>query len=149
MSPSNSARRRVLAALALLVLALALALVTGAFGGASSGSSPRSPRPARHTSATASARSPRCTPSTLNRSAVLAGTPLSVSPLPGTRVAEPSAQISLLGAPADEISAVSVTGSHSGHHAGRLIAYSQGDGASFVPARAFAVGRARGGARQA
>jgi Arylsulfotransferase (ASST) len=137
MSPSNSARRRVLAALALLVLALALALVTGAFGGASSGSSPR---PARHTSATASARSPRCTPSTLNRSAVLAGTPLSVSPLPGTRVAEPSAQISLLGAQADEISAVSVTGSRSGHHAGRLIAYSQGDGASFLPARAFAVG---------
>jgi hypothetical protein len=144
MSPSNSARRRVLPALALLVLALALALVTGAFGGASSGSSSHSPRPGRHTSATApaggSTLSPRCTPSTLNRSAVLAGTPLSVSPLPGTRVAEPSAQISLLGAPAGEISAISVIGSHTGHHTGRLIAYSQGDGASFVPERSFSAG---------
>jgi hypothetical protein len=144
MSPSNSARRRVLPVLALLVLALALALATGALGGSSSGASRSAPQPGRHSSLASagggSTRSPRCTPSTLNRSAVLAGTPLSVSPLPGTRVAEPAAQISLLGAPAGAISAVSVTGSRSGRHAGRLIAYSQGDGASFVAARPFWAG---------
>ncbi len=71
---------------------------------------------------------------------MLPGTGLSVSPLPGTMVAEPSTQISLLGAPAGEISAVSVVGSRTGAHAGRLIAYSQGDGASFVSRRAFSAG---------
>jgi hypothetical protein len=35
---------------------------------------------------------------------------------------------------------VSVIGSRTGVHSGRLLAYSQGDGASFVPARAFAEG---------
>jgi hypothetical protein len=76
----------------------------------------------------------------LNRSAVLPGTPLSVSPLPGTMVAEPTTQISMLGVPAGEISAVSVTGSHSGPHSGRLIAYSQGDGASYVLRRPLSAG---------
>ena len=71
---------------------------------------------------------------------MLAGTGLSVSPLPGTMVAEPSTQISLLGVPAGEISDVSVVGSHTGPHAGRLIAYSQGDGGSFVSQRPFAAG---------
>jgi hypothetical protein len=71
---------------------------------------------------------------------VLPGTPLSVSPLPGTMVAEPTSQISMLGVPAGEISAVSVTGSHSGPHRGRLIAYSQGDGASYVLQRPFSAG---------
>jgi Arylsulfotransferase (ASST) len=136
-------RRRVLAAVVLLVLALALALVTGALGG-SSRDSPHPPRRAGPGSsaaaAVASTPSPPCTPSALNRSAVLAGTPLSVSPLPGTKVAEPSTQISLLGAAADRISAISVTSSHTGRHAGRLVAYSQGDGASFLPARPFSPG---------
>jgi hypothetical protein len=76
----------------------------------------------------------------LNRSAVLPGTPLSVSPLPGTMVAAPTAQISMLGVPAGEISAVRVTGSRSGLHGGRLIAYSQGDGASYVMRRQFLAG---------
>jgi hypothetical protein len=35
---------------------------------------------------------------------------------------------------------VSVVGSRTGTHAGRLLGYSQGDGASFVPARPFAEG---------
>ncbi len=35
---------------------------------------------------------------------------------------------------------ISVTGSRSGVHAGRLLSYSQGDGASFVPARPFSEG---------
>ncbi len=83
---------------------------------------------------------PPCAPSQLNRSAVLPGTSLAVSPLPGSYDASASTQISLLGAPIGALSAVSVSGSYSGAHPGRLLAYSQGDGASFVPAKAFAAG---------
>jgi len=82
----------------------------------------------------------RCTPTTLNRSAVLPGTTLSVSPLPGSYDASPHTQISLLGAPQDAISDVRVKGSQSGSHAGRLHGYSQGDGASYVLARQFRSG---------
>ena len=138
-------RRRVLAASGLLLLlAAVLALATGV-ANPSSGSSRRSrgdgrtPTGASLPSSSIS-RSPRCTPARLNRSAVLPGTPLSVSPLPGTMVAEPTSQISMLGVPAGEISAVSVTGSHSGLHGGRLIAYSQGDGASYVLRQPFSAG---------
>ena len=41
---------------------------------------------------------------------------------------------------ASELSDIRVTGSHSGAHTGRLLAYSQGDGASFVPAKPFTPG---------
>lgn len=130
-------RRGTIAALVLPIVAAAVALVIVA-GGSQSAAPRRTQRRRAHAGATGkSIDAPRCTPSRLNRSAVLPGTPLSVSPLPGTMVAEPSSQISLLGVPADEISAVRVTGSRSGPHAGRLIAYSQGDGASFVPQRPF------------
>ena len=56
------------------------------------------------------------------------------------RDASANAQISFLGVPVGEFSNVLVTGSRSGAHAGRLLAYSQGDGASFVPAKPFADG---------
>jgi hypothetical protein len=46
----------------------------------------------------------------------------------------------MLGVPAGELADVTVTGSHSGAHPGRLEAYSQGDGASFLPSRPFADG---------
>ena len=46
----------------------------------------------------------RCTPTALNRSAVLPGTTLSVSPLPDSYDASPHTQISLLGAPPGAIS---------------------------------------------
>ena len=82
----------------------------------------------------------RCTPTTLNRSAILPGTTLAVSPLPDSYVASPATQISLLGAPASAISDVRVSASQTGSHAGRLLAYSQGDGASFVPSKPFASG---------
>ena len=65
---------------------------------------------------------------------------MTVSPLPGSRDASAETQISFLGAPAAELSAVSVRGSRSGAHTGRLAAYSQGDGASFLPARPFTPG---------
>jgi len=65
---------------------------------------------------------------------------VTVSPLPGSRDASPETQISFLGVPAHELAHISVTGSRTGRHAGRLLAYSQGDGASFLPARRFAEG---------
>jgi hypothetical protein len=133
-------RRRGLAAIGLLVVAVAIVLVTRAVGLWGGSASRRPPRAPRRSLATHAAASPRCTPQTLNRSAVLAGTGLSVSPLPGTMVAQPSTQISLLGVPLGEISDVSVVGSQTGPHAGRLTAYSQGDGASFVAQRPFAAG---------
>jgi Arylsulfotransferase (ASST) len=65
---------------------------------------------------------------------------VTVSPLSGSRDATPRTQVSFLGVPAGAISHVSVVGSQSGAHAGRLLAYSQGDGASFVPSRPFVEG---------
>ncbi|HEY2536603.1 MAG TPA: arylsulfotransferase family protein [Solirubrobacteraceae bacterium] len=82
----------------------------------------------------------QCVPSQLNRSAVLPGTSLAVSPLPDSYDASARTQISLLGAPASALSAVSARGSSSGSHSGKLRAYSQGDGASFVPSHPFTPG---------
>jgi Arylsulfotransferase (ASST) len=82
----------------------------------------------------------RCTPVTPNGSAVLPGTSLAVSPLPDSYSASPSTQISLLGAPASALHDIRVSGSVTGSHAGRLHAYSQGDGGSFVLARPFLAG---------
>jgi hypothetical protein len=83
---------------------------------------------------------PRCVPSQLNRSDVLPGTSLAVSPLPDSLDASYQTQISFLGAPASALSGISVSGSSSGAHTGRLAAYSQGDGASFVPSKPFHQG---------
>jgi Arylsulfotransferase (ASST) len=82
----------------------------------------------------------RCTPETPNGSAVLPGTSVAVSPLPDSYSASPGTQISLLGAPPSAFHDVRVSGSQTGSHAGRLHAYSQGDGASFVVARPFLAG---------
>jgi hypothetical protein len=82
----------------------------------------------------------RCVPARLNASAVLAGAGLSVSPLPGSYDASPQTQISLLGAAPSALGGVRVSGSSSGSHPGALRGYSQGDGASFVPARPFRAG---------
>ncbi|MFZ1925757.1 MAG: arylsulfotransferase family protein [Solirubrobacteraceae bacterium] len=83
---------------------------------------------------------PQCVPSQLNRSDLLPGTQMAVSPLPDSLDASDDSQISLLGYPVSDLSAVSVSGSRSGNHSGRLEAYSQGDGASFVPAKGFDAG---------
>jgi Arylsulfotransferase (ASST) len=82
----------------------------------------------------------QCAPAALNRTALLPGTSLAVSPLPDSLDASPDTQISLLGMPAAQLSHVSVSGSVTGGHSGRLEAYSQGDGASFVPAHSFQPG---------
>jgi hypothetical protein len=91
------------------------------------------------TAAFAAAPAPSCTPATLNTSAIKAGS-VTVSPLSGSRDAAAQTQISFLGAPAAAIRDLSVVGSQSGAHAGRLLAYSEGDGASFVPTRPFVEG---------
>jgi hypothetical protein len=83
---------------------------------------------------------PRCAPAKPNASALLSGTTLSVSPLPGSYDASPWTQISLLGAPASQIEGVSVRGSETGAHTGKLLPYSQGDGASFVLAKPLRSG---------
>jgi Arylsulfotransferase (ASST) len=88
---------------------------------------------------TAATRAPSCTPAALNTSAIKAGL-VTLSPLSGSRDASPQSQISFLGVPARELSHISVSGSSTGAHAGRLRSYSQGDGASFLPTRAFAEG---------
>ncbi|MGH2865401.1 MAG: arylsulfotransferase family protein [Solirubrobacteraceae bacterium] len=82
---------------------------------------------------------PACAPSTLDNSALQDGT-VTMSPIPGSRVASAQTQISFLGVPARDLSAISVVGSETGAHRGRLEPYSDGDGASFVPTRPFAQG---------
>ncbi len=81
-----------------------------------------------------------CVPPKLNVSSALAGGRLTVSPAPESRDASATAQISLLGLPAAGVTQLVVRGSHTGVHAGRLAPFSQGDGASFLPSRAFAEG---------
>jgi Arylsulfotransferase (ASST) len=88
---------------------------------------------------------PACAPSALNRSAVLPGTSLAVSPLPDSLDASPDTQISFLGVGVGananpKLGHVSVSGSSTGGHSGRLLAYSQGDGASFLSSHRFQPG---------
>jgi hypothetical protein len=82
----------------------------------------------------------QCVPSQLDVSDVLARTSVQVAPLPGSYDAMPETQISFLGAPARDIRDLTVSGSFTGSHPGRLEAYSQGDGASFVPDQPFRSG---------
>jgi hypothetical protein len=65
---------------------------------------------------------------------------VAISPLPGTEDASPSTQISFLGEPGTKVAGVSVVGSRSGNHPGKLEPYSTGTGASFVPNKAFQAG---------
>jgi hypothetical protein len=66
--------------------------------------------------------------------------PVTVSPLQGTLTAMPQSQISFLGAAAGNLSSISVVGSKSGRHAGRLRSYTSIRGASFVPSKPFTPG---------
>jgi hypothetical protein len=74
-----------------------------------------------------------------------------VNPLPGSLDAPNTTQISFLGAALHSLAGVTATGSYSGAHKGRLAAYSQGDGASFLPAKPFHPGEnvvVRGGVKR-
>lgn len=93
-----------------------------------------------HARANAATTAPGCVPRSLNVSRALAGGAISVSPVPGSADASYLTQISLLGVPAADIQRFAVVGSHSGPHSGRLAAYSQGDGASFLPSKPFSQG---------
>ncbi len=63
-----------------------------------------------------------------------------ISPLPGTSTAMPQTQISFLGASAGSLSAITVRGSLTGRHSGRLRSYSSAVGGSFIPSHAFSAG---------
>jgi hypothetical protein len=117
--------------IALLVAAIAIAVAVVLATGALSGTGHRT---------VSSAASPSCLPSTLNHSAKLGGLPVDVSPAPETDTANPHTQISFLGVAPAQIQDVSIVGEHSGRHSGQLHAYSQGDGASFVPDTTFDAG---------
>jgi hypothetical protein len=65
---------------------------------------------------------------------------VTLSPLNGTPDASPDTQISFLGVPAGQIADVSVDGSRSGSHSGKLRSYASATGASFLPSRGFTQG---------
>ncbi|MDE3070926.1 MAG: hypothetical protein KGJ43_09380, partial [Acidobacteriota bacterium] len=125
------ARRVVLVLVIAAAAAAVVTLATGALNSSHNG---------RRGSAGSPGRSPACLPATLSASAKLPGVALDVSPAPQTDTANPHTQISFLGAAADHIAGVSVTGERSGAHPGRLAPYSQGDGASFLPDAPFDPG---------
>jgi hypothetical protein len=123
-----SATRLIFALLGIVATIAVVALVaTGALQGA-------------HKAGPSDASSPSCLPTTLEHSAKLKGLPVDVSPAPETDTANPYTQISFLGVPSTEIREVSAVGQSSGYHSGRLRAYSQGDGASFLPHTPFRPG---------
>jgi len=66
--------------------------------------------------------------------------PIAVSPLPGTEDASPNTQISFLGPAGTKVAGVSVVGSRSGAHAGKLEPYSTGTGESFLLEEPFKSG---------
>ncbi len=61
-------------------------------------------------------------------------------PIPGGRVASPSTQITFRGVPVSQFGAISVTGSRSGPHPGRVLSDSDGQGGSFLPTQPFKAG---------
>jgi len=65
---------------------------------------------------------------------------VAISPANGTPDASPQTQISILGVAPRSIRSVSVRGSGTGAHEGKLRAYSHRRGASFVPAQPFEQG---------
>lgn len=65
---------------------------------------------------------------------------VAVYPTPGDNYDLPGTQISFRGIAPHAIGSVTVTGSRTGLHAGTLLPHSDGNGASFVPARGFAPG---------
>ncbi|HTA35964.1 MAG TPA: arylsulfotransferase family protein [Solirubrobacteraceae bacterium] len=131
MSRRNTRMRLAFAFAALVLLAGVAVAIAAARSGGSGASASKFHEPSV---------SPSCVPSRLNVSAALAGARVTVSPEPDSRDASVATQISMLGPPASALAEVTVSGSSSGAHTGRLVAYSQGDGASFVPSKPFTQG---------
>lgn len=65
---------------------------------------------------------------------------VTISPAPGAAAALPATQISFLGASPRQLRSVTVVGSLTGKHSGRLRAYASALGASFLPDRPFRPG---------
>ncbi len=65
---------------------------------------------------------------------------VAVFPMPGSQVATPQTQITFRGVPVAQLGTILVTGSRSGRHAGRIAADSDGQGGSFLAAKAFTPG---------
>ena len=65
---------------------------------------------------------------------------VSIYPVQGTPTASPTTQISFRGAAAADLNGLTVTGSVTGQHHGRLRAHSDGGGASFIPDHPFTPG---------
>ncbi len=87
--------------------------------------------------------SPACLSNASVQSAALPGTGVDVSPAPESATANPHTQISFLGAPAAQIGSTSrCAGRAAARTPAACGAYSQGDGASFVPGAAVRAGRA-------
>jgi hypothetical protein len=133
----------------LIALGLAVVLSTGATLGLGA------KRIAAENAAYISKAGRQCLPRHTNVSDLLPGTAVQVTPLPGSLDAPNTTQISFLGAPVHALVGITVTGSQSGAHPGKLEAYSQGDGASFVPSKPFhpseqvvVRGKVKRGARQ-
>jgi hypothetical protein len=129
---------RLAIAAAIAAAAVAAAVAVAARPSSSSGSPDGQAQAGSSASGSAAATS--CVPPKLNVSAALGGGKVTVSPGPETRDASAETQISFLGVPAGELSSITVAGSRTGTHTGRLVAYSQGDGESFVPSSPFADG---------
>ena len=68
------------------------------------------------------------------------GGQVAVFPIPGTRYNRPETQITFRGIRSDQIGSVTVRGSRSGLHSGRVLPDSDCDGGSFVPAEHFVKG---------
>lgn len=74
------------------------------------------------------------------RGARVEGSVVWAYPSPGTKTASPATQISLRGDLSGGLGSLRVVGTRSGRHAGRVVAHSDGKGASFLPARSFVAG---------
>jgi arylsulfotransferase ASST len=77
---------------------------------------------------------------TLMLPAAASASTVTISPLSGTATAMPATQISFLGPAASTLGPISIVGTQSGRHAGRLHAYTSIRGASFVPSKPFFPG---------
>ena len=142
--PAGLAKALLLAAIGFLVAGVVAVVALGAGVGKLGGPRASDSSSGAARASTAGPAVPSCVPPTLNASAALAGARVTVSPAPDTRDASSATQLSFLGAAGGvngfKLSRVLVTGSHSGAHPGHLLPYSQGDGASFVPAKPFTPG---------
>jgi hypothetical protein len=65
---------------------------------------------------------------------------IAVFPVAGSRLGSPHTTISFRGVPAAGLGAIGVSGSRSGSHTGSIRGHSDGNGASFIPDRAFTPG---------